>query len=99
MLNQDLPIIIIFLKILFMYFLETGEGRERGRETPACGCTSRAPTGDLAWNLGTLPRLGIEPVTLWFAGPQSIHWATPARADLPIINIGTFAVYLYIIFF
>ena len=28
------------------------------------------------------PRLGVEPVTLWFAGRCSTHWATPARAIL-----------------
>ena len=27
-----------------------------------------------------VPWLGIEPANLWFAGPRSIHWATPARA-------------------
>ena len=29
-----------------------------------------------------VPWLGIEPVTLWFAGQHSIHWATPGRAHL-----------------
>ena len=45
-----------------------------------CGCLSCAPY----WGPGPqhrhVPWLGIEPVTLWFAGPCSIHWATPARA-------------------
>ena len=45
-----------------------------------CGCLSRAPY----WGSGLHPRhvpwLGIEPVTLWFTGWHSIHWATPARA-------------------
>ena len=27
-----------------------------------------------------VPWLGIEPVTFWFTGWRSIHWATPARA-------------------
>ena len=38
------------------------------------------PTGDLTHNPGMCPRLGMEPMTLWFAGSHSIHWATPARA-------------------
>ena len=45
-----------------------------------CGCLSRAPY----WGSGSQPRhvpwLGIEPATLWFAGPRSIHWA---RAVFP----------------
>ena len=28
------------------------------------------------------PRLGIEPVNLWFTGRSSIHWAAPTRAVL-----------------
>ena len=27
-----------------------------------------------------VPWLGIKPVTLWFTGRHSVHWATPARA-------------------
>ena len=30
--------------------------------------------------------VGIEPVTLWFAGLHSIHWATPARAQYSNFN-------------
>ena len=45
-----------------------------------CGCLSHT----LNYGLGPQPRhvpwLGIEPVTLWFTGWHSIHWATPARA-------------------
>ena len=69
-----------FLKILFIFREEKG-GRKRGRETLMCGCHLSAPY----WWPGLQPRhvpwLGIEPVTLWFAGRHSIHWATPARAD------------------
>ena len=32
--------------------------------------------------LGTRPWAGIEPATPWFTGWHSIHWATPARANL-----------------
>ena len=46
-----------------------------------CGCLLHAPY----WRPGPQPRhvpwLGIKPVTLWFTGQHSIHWATPARAQ------------------
>ena len=74
--------IILFFKILFIYlYLERGKGgRKRGREISMCGCLWCVPY----WGPGPQPRhvpwLGIEPVTLWFTGWCSIHWATPARA-------------------
>ena len=44
-----------------------------------CGCLSHAPY----WRPGPQPKqvpwLGVKPVTLWFPGPHSIHWVTPAR--------------------
>ena len=47
-----------------------------------CGWFSNTPY----WAPGSQPRhvlwLGIEPVTLWFTGGHSIHWATPAWATL-----------------
>ena len=47
-----------FLKILFIYFLERGEGeRKRGRETSMCGCLSCTPLRDLACNSGIFPDL------------------------------------------
>ena len=58
----------IFLAILF---LDGGEGREKERERRVPGLQSRH-----------VPWLGIEPVTPWFAGQRSIHWATPARAEM-----------------
>ena len=49
-----------------------------------CGCLSRAPY----WGPSPQPRhvswLGIELATLRFAGRHSVHWATPARADVLI---------------
>ena len=60
-------------------FLDTGEGREKGRETSMCGCLLSAPY----WGPGPQPRhapwLGIKPVTLWFTGWCSMHRATPVR--------------------
>ena len=47
-----------------------------------CGCLLHTPY----WGPGLQPRhvpwLGIKPVTLWFTGWCSIHWATPVRACL-----------------
>ena len=69
------------LKIKFILFFREGKGgRKRGGETSMCGCLSHAPY----WGPGRKPRLApwleIGPVTLWFTGWRSIHWATPARA-------------------
>ena len=44
-----------------------------------CGCLSCAPYGRPGLQPVHVPHLGIEQVTLWFAGLCSIHWATPAR--------------------
>ena len=53
---------------------------ERVGENHQYVVTSHASlTGDLAYNPGVCPKLGIEPATLWFAGQHSIHWATPGR--------------------
>ena len=77
-------LILNLLKKDFIYlFLDKGEGKEKERERninvwlPLMSLT----LGDLARNPGMCPRLGIEPATLWFAGPRSIPWATPARVD------------------
>ena len=52
--------------------------REREREGEKHQCTPH-------WGPGPQPRhvpwLGIKPVTFWFAGPHSVHWATPARVE------------------
>ena len=59
--------------------------RKRGAETSLCGCLSCVPY----WGPGLQPRhmswLGIEPMTLWFTGQCSIHWATPTRAECTIL--------------
>ena len=70
-----------FLKILCIFFRQRGREGERDGEKHQCVVASQAPsTGDLAWNPYMCPRLRIKPAMLWFAGQQSIHWATPARA-------------------
>ena len=73
----------------FYLFLGRQEGREKKRrEASMCGCFSHAPD----WGPGPQPRhvpwLGNEPVSLWFAGWCSVHWATPARASLLILERG-----------
>ena len=54
-----------FFKEVFILVLERGEGKER--ETSMCGY--QGPGSQPRH----VPRLGIEPVTLGFAGPCSIH--------------------------
>ena len=59
-----------FLRDFIYLFLERGWEGEREGEKQQCVVSSHTPpTGDLTCN----PRLGIEPVTLWFSGPHSIH--------------------------
>ena len=72
-------------KRFYLFLLQRGE-REREGEKHQCGrdtwicCLLLVPS----WGPGLKPRhvpwLGIEPVTLWFAGWHSIHWATSASA-------------------
>ena len=50
-----------------------------------CGCLSHAPHWGSGLQFRHVPWLGIELVTLWFAGQNSIHWATPARAKVCIL--------------
>ena len=57
-----------------MFFRER-EGKEK-REGGKHQCVvafREPPTGDLAFNPGMCPSLGIELETLWFAGQCSIH--------------------------
>ena len=69
------------LNLLFYFiFRQRRREGERARETSMCGCLLCTPH----WGPGPQPRHvpwpGIKPVTLWFTGQHSIHWATPARA-------------------
>ena len=79
----------LFLKILFIYlFLESGKGgRKRGREISMCGCPSHAPNWEPGPQPRHVPRLGIEPATLWFTGLHSIHQTTPARVRNSVFSI------------
>ena len=80
----------IFFKDLFIYLFLEGKGRRKiGRETSMCGCLSCTP----CWGPGLQPKqvpwLGIKPETLWFTGPHSVHWATPARSSSIFKNYET----------
>ena len=73
-----------FLFFNFIYlFLDRGGGMEKERER---SINVWLPIMHLYWGPDLQPRcvpwLGIEPVTLWFTGWHSIHWATPVRAWL-----------------
>ena len=60
----------------FIYLFLEGE-RERNISV---GCLLHAPYWGSGPQPSYVPWLGIEPVTLWFIGQHSIHWATPVRA-------------------
>ena len=68
----------LFLRFYLFIFREGKGGKEEKKHQ--CDCLSHAPY----WGYGPQPRyvplLGIESVTLWFAGQHSIYGATPARA-------------------
>ena len=74
--RQDVPFYysLLFLRDFIYLFLERGREGEREEEEHQCVVAScMPPTGDLAHNPGTCPRLGIEPATFWFAGRHSIY--------------------------
>ena len=85
--------ICLFFKRFYLFtFLERGEGREEERERNISGweihgCLLRATN----WASGPQPKhvpwWGTEPSTFQFRGWHSIHWATPARAFLPIWSV------------
>ena len=87
------PLAIFKKYFIYLYFREGKAGRKRGRETSMCDCLLHAP----CWGPGLQPRhvpwLGIEPVTLWFTGPCSVHWATSGRA--PCFSLGIVSLIIY----
>ena len=64
----------IFYDFIYLLFRERGrEGEGEGKKYQ-CVVASHVPlTGDLAYNPGMYPRLGIEHATLWSSGQHSIH--------------------------
>ena len=71
----------IFKRFHLLIFRERGREGERGekhqcvRET-SVGCLLQAPNLRSGLQPRHVPRLGIEPATLWFTGRLSTHWAT-----------------------
>ena len=79
----------LFFKILFLYFYKEGKARtKRGRKISRYACLSHGPYWGPGPKSRHVPWLRIEPVTLWFASPPSIHRATPARAPSLSIRPG-----------
>ena len=50
-----------------------GREKERERNVCVCGCLSCAPYWGPGLQPRHVPRLGIEPVTLWFTGWCTVH--------------------------
>ena len=77
------------LKDFIYLFLDSGERREKESERNInVWLPLTCPTlGNLASNPRYVPWLGFEPVTLWFAGWRSIHWATLVK--VPLIFLGS----------
>ena len=79
--NSTYYLQITIFKRLYLFILERGrEGERKGEKYQCVVASHKPPTRDLARNPGMCPRLGIELVTLWFAGQHSIHLTIPARA-------------------
>ena len=74
------PHLRTFFKKIYL-FLERGEGRdkERERNIPVWLPLARPLLGT-GPATQCVPWLGIKPVTFWFTGRHSIHWATSVRA-------------------
>ena len=72
----------IFWGFFFFREREGKGGRKGGRETWMCGCLPCAPYWGLDLQPRHVPWQGIKPATLCFTVWCSIHWATPARANI-----------------
>ena len=81
---------LFFSRFLFIHsFLESGRERRREGAKHQCMVGSRAPPiRDLACNPGMCLDWELN-WWLWFAGPHSIHWATPVRAQDTSFNVNT----------
>ena len=81
-----------FLKIFIDLFIFRERGREGEREGEKHQCVVAFCMPPHHWGSGLkpwhVPWLGIKPVTLWFTGQHSIHWATPAGVLSHHYNIG-----------
>ena len=80
--------VIIFLRFYLFIFRGEGKGRREG-EKHQCVVASRVcPAGNWPATQGCA-LTGNQIVTFWFTGPRSIHWATPARAEVKFLKTGT----------
>ena len=73
----------IFLNVtlrIFYYFYIFRSGKREGEKYQCVVASHVPPPGDLAYNPGMCPSLGIELDTLLVTDWHLIHWATPARA-------------------
>ena len=79
--------LVLFTKKILYLFIFRQRGREGHREGEKHQCLV-ASCMPHTWEPGPKPRhmpqLGIEPAILWFTGQWSIHWATPARANISV---------------
>ena len=93
--------IISFLGV-YLFILERGEGRERGRDTSMCeryivqiGCLSHAPN----WGPGLQPRHipwpGIEPVTFGFIGCQSTEPHQPGP-NYKLLEVRDYILFVFV---
>lgn len=67
----------------FYSFLKRGKGRQKVRESKInVWFPIERPllAGPHPWQLRDVPWLQVQPPTLWFVGPNWIHWASPSRA-------------------
>ena len=84
--RRDFENLCFFFEIFYLFiFRQRGsEGDRDGQKHPrlVASCTP------LARESGSQPRhvplLGIEPVTLWFAGQLLVYWVTPAGAKTSV---------------
>ena len=94
--------VLTFFKKDFIYlFLEKGRDEEREGEKQQSVVLPLTHPLSLTWpatQACDVPWLGIELVTLWFAGQHSIHWATPARAGSYIFVTLIMTTYLTVSF-
>ena len=80
-------VFFFFLRFYLFIFREKGrEGKKRSK-TSMCACLLQASYWGHSLQPSHVPWLGIQPVTLWFPGPLSIHWATIARARTTLFHI------------
>ena len=80
-----------FFRDFIYLFLDRGIGREKERKRNInVWLLVVCPPLGLGLQPRRVPWLGIKPVTLWFTGWCSIHWATPARAQFYFLSLTSY---------